>query len=89
MMTHCREEVEQLATWYNNLSLNVEKTKEMVVDFRKGCSVHPPLTINGTAVESVSSTKFLNCSTNPTALVKKTQQHLHLETKESKHHQQS
>ncbi len=34
---HYREEVAQLAEWCgaNNLSLNVSKTKEVVVDFRR------------------------------------------------------
>ncbi|KAF7641225.1 hypothetical protein LDENG_00288370, partial [Lucifuga dentata] len=82
-----REEVKQLTRWCNNnnLSLNVEKTKEMVLDFRRGSSEHPPLTINGTAVERCSSTKFLGVhiaddmtwSTNTTALTKKAQQCLH------------
>ncbi|KAF7643823.1 hypothetical protein LDENG_00232730 [Lucifuga dentata] len=38
-----REEVKQLTRWCNNnhLSLNVEKTKEMVLDFRRGSSEHP------------------------------------------------
>ena len=53
-----REEVEKLAMWCNNnnLSLNVDKTKEMVI---KGPSVHTPLNINGAAVERVQSIKFL------------------------------
>ncbi len=45
--THYREEVAQLAEWCgaNNLSLNVEKTKEVVLDFRRRNSIdHPPLT---------------------------------------------
>ena len=35
--TEYRNEVENLVNWYddNNLSLNVNKTKEIVVDFRK------------------------------------------------------
>ncbi|KAK0136910.1 hypothetical protein N1851_026932 [Merluccius polli] len=40
-------------------SLNVQKTKEIVVDFRRASTQHPPLTINGAAVERVSSTMFL------------------------------
>ncbi|KAK3552765.1 hypothetical protein QTP86_022340 [Hemibagrus guttatus] len=45
-----REEVQQLTAWFkaNNLSLNVKKTKEMVVDFRRAQST-----------EIVKSTKFL------------------------------
>merc|ERR1712082_280173 len=56
-----RDEVSQLTTWCgdNNLILNVEKTKEVVVDFRRTHTQHPPLAINGAAVERVSSTKFL------------------------------
>ncbi len=60
--THYREEVAQLAEWCgaNNLSLNVSKTKEVVVDFRRMNSIdHPPLTIDSSTVERVSSTKFL------------------------------
>ncbi len=41
--THYREEVAQLAEWYgaNNLSLNVGKTKEVVMDFRRNFVDHP------------------------------------------------
>ncbi len=41
--THYREEVAQLAEWCgaNNLSLNVEKTKEVVMDFRRNPVDHP------------------------------------------------
>ncbi|KAK3565430.1 hypothetical protein QTP86_009704 [Hemibagrus guttatus] len=56
-----REEVQRLTAWCkdNNLSLNVEKTKEMAVDFRRAQSDHSPLHINGSNVEIVKSTKFL------------------------------
>ncbi|KAK3525720.1 hypothetical protein QTP70_006752 [Hemibagrus guttatus] len=56
-----REEVRRLTAWCkaNNLSLNVDKTKEMVVDFRRAQSGHSPLFINGTSVEIAKSTKFL------------------------------
>ncbi len=42
--THYREEVAQLAEWCgaNNLSLNVEKTKEVVLDFRRRNSTDHP-----------------------------------------------
>ena len=43
----------------NNLSLNVNKTKEMIVDFRKQQREHPPIHIDGTVVEKVGSFKFL------------------------------
>lgn len=64
-------------------SLNVEKTKEVVVDFRRVHTQHAPLTINGATVERVSSTKFLGVHitedlwTNNTAtLAKKAQKSL-------------
>ncbi len=86
--THYREEVAQLAEWCgaNNLSLNVEKTKEVVLDFRRTNSTdHPPLTIDSSTVERVSSTKFLGVhitedltwTTNTMSLSKKAQQRLH------------
>ncbi len=54
-----REEVHTLTNWChnNNLSLNISKTKELVVDFRRRTSEHPPIT--GTLVERVSIIKFL------------------------------
>jgi hypothetical protein len=47
-----REEVRELSLWCqdNNLSLNVSKTKEYIVDFRKQRREHTPIHINGTAV---------------------------------------
>ncbi len=86
--THYREEVAQLAEWCgaNNLSLNVEKTKEIVLDFRRRNSIdHPPLAIDSLTVERVSSTKFLGVhitedltwTTNTMSLSKKAQQRLH------------
>ncbi len=84
--THYREEVAQLAEWCgaNNLSLNVEKTKEVVMDFRRNSVDHPPLTIDTSTVERVSSTKFLGVhitedltwTTNTKSISKKAQQRL-------------
>ncbi|KAK3528228.1 hypothetical protein QTP86_027679 [Hemibagrus guttatus] len=56
-----REEVQRLTAWCkaNNLFLNVEKTKEMVADFRRAQSDHSPLNIDGSNMEIVKSTKFL------------------------------
>ncbi len=86
--THYREEVAQLAEWCgtNNLPLNVGKTKDVVLDFRRRNSVdHPPLTIDSSTVERVSSTKFLGMhitedltwTTNTMSLSKKAQRRLH------------
>jgi hypothetical protein len=50
--TSYREEVRDLAVWCqeNNLSLNVIKTKEMIVDYRKERTEHAPILINQAAV---------------------------------------
>ncbi len=55
-------EVERLTAWCqdNCLSLNVSKTKELIVDFRKKHLLpYTPLVISGTPVERVSSFKYL------------------------------
>ena len=59
----------------NNLTLNVNKPKEMIVDFRKQSHIY----IDGTVVERVESFKFvgvhitdkLNWSTHTDSVVKK------------------
>ena len=43
----------------NNLFLNVIKTKEMIVDYRKRRAEHAPIFIDRTEVEQVESFKFL------------------------------
>ncbi len=56
------DEVERLTSWCqdNCLSLNVTKTKELIVDFRKWHLLpYTPLMISGTPVERVSSFKYL------------------------------
>jgi hypothetical protein len=59
--TAYREEVRDLAVWCqnNNLSLNMIKTKEMIVDYRKRSNKHTPILINGAVVVQVESFKFL------------------------------
>jgi hypothetical protein len=54
-----REEVRDLAVWCqdNNLSLNISKTKELIVDYRKQRTKHAP--IDRAVVEQVESFKFL------------------------------
>lgn len=58
--TNYWSEVSRLACCYkdNNLLLDVEKTKEMVVDFRRAYAQLAPLIINNATVERVKSTKF-------------------------------
>jgi hypothetical protein len=59
--TAYREEVRDLAVWCqdNNLSLNVIKTKEMIVAYRKRRVEHAPILIDWAEVEQVESFKFL------------------------------
>ncbi len=56
-----REEVSTLTKWcqVNHLSLNIDKTKELVVDFRRQSRVHTSISIDKTPVERLSSFKFL------------------------------
>ncbi|KAI4898624.1 hypothetical protein NFI96_006405 [Prochilodus magdalenae] len=69
----------------NNLSLNVDKTKEMVVNFRRTRRDHSPLHIDCSIVETVKSTKFLRVhlaedltwSLNTSTITKKAQQRLY------------
>ncbi|KAI5620333.1 hypothetical protein C0J50_20103 [Silurus asotus] len=72
-----REEVQQLTAWYcaNKMSLNIDKTKEMFVDFRRAQSDHSPVTINGSSVKIIESTKFI------------AGEKLHLITQQQLHHQ--
>ena len=58
------EEVRDLAAWWkdHNLSLNVIKTKEILVDYMKRRTEHAPILIDGAAVEQVESL----VSTSPT-----------------------
>ncbi len=52
-----REEVSTLTKWCqeNHLSLNIDKTKELVVDYRRQSREHTPITIDKTPVEWVNS----------------------------------
>ena len=55
------EEVRELSVWCkdNHLSLNVIKTKEMIVDYMKKRTEHASILIDSAAVEQVKSFKFL------------------------------
>ncbi|KAI4885809.1 hypothetical protein NFI96_004686, partial [Prochilodus magdalenae] len=60
--TAYRDEVGALSEWryHNNLSLNISRTEEMIMDHRKlQRSGHSSLFINGAGVERVSSVRFL------------------------------
>ncbi len=68
----------------NHLSLNIDKTKELVVDYRRQSREHTPITIDKTPVERVNCFKFLGIhitedltwSTHTDAVLKKTHQRL-------------
>lgn len=69
----------------NDLFLNVDKTRELVIDFRKKSPPLQPLTIKGTVVERANSHKFLGLhltsnlswTTNTVSTVKKAQKRLY------------
>ncbi len=77
---------EYLTKWCqeNHLSLNIDKTKELVVDFRRQSREHTPISIDKTPVERVNSFKFLGVhitedltwSTHTDAVLKKAHQRL-------------
>ncbi len=82
------EDINHLAEWCteNNLLLNVSKTKELIVDFRKKeAKTHKPVYINGAEVEQVSSFKLLGINitenlswtSHISAVVKKAQKWLY------------
>ena len=84
--TAYREEVRDLAVWCqdNNLSLNVSKTKKLIVDYRKWRAEHAPIHINGSVAEQLESFKFLGVhitkqlswSTHTNIVVKRVRKHL-------------
>ena len=59
--TAYREEVRDMTVWCqdNKRSLNMIKTKEMIVDYRKRRTEHAPILIDRAVVEQVESFKFL------------------------------
>ena len=44
----------------NNLSLNIRKSKELIVDYRKRRAEHTPIHIKGAVMEQVDRVKFLS-----------------------------
>ena len=85
--TAYRTQVKTTENWCcnNNLILNVAKTKEIIVDFRKNKNEKQPLIINGQNVEQVDNYKFLGThisndlkwQKNSTDIVKKARQRLY------------
>ena len=82
-----RDQIVGLVNWCNenNLSLNVSKTKEMIIDFRRNKTPLLPLMINGESVEQVNIFKFLGTHvsndlkwcTNTDEILKKARQRLY------------
>ncbi len=82
-----RQEVKELAVWcsLNNLELNMLKTVEMIMDFRRNPPCSPPLTIMNITVTAVESFRFLGTTISQDlkwdnhieSIVKKTQQRLY------------
>ncbi len=82
-----RQEAEQLAVWcsLNNLELNMLKTVEMTVNFRRNLPALPPLTIMDSTVPAVESFRFLGTTISQDlkwdnhidSIVKKAQQRLY------------
>ena len=80
--------VVRFSSWCSNncLHLNVSKTKEMCIDFRRNRTVFSPIVINGVPVEQIDSFKYLgvmldenlSLTEHVTAVQKKSQQRLHV-----------
>jgi hypothetical protein len=82
------EEVDRFSLWckQNFLDLNVQKTKEMIMDFRKTSTPIPDLFIEGVKVERVTEYKYLgtvideklNFNSNTHSIHKKCQSRIYL-----------
>ena len=59
-------EIDMFVKWCkeHSLHLNVSKTKEIVIDFRKSQHVHPNVIIDGETVEQVENYKYLGVHVN-------------------------
>ena len=85
--TAYREEVQRMVDWCgkNNLVLNVSKTREMTIDFRKHKNPMCQLLIDNTVVKQVESFKFLGSTissdlswgNNTASMVKRGQQRMY------------
>ena len=85
--TNYRREIDGITDWCdrNNLFLNVSKTKEMIVDFRRNKYEMVPIIINDIIVEQIDVFKFLGIFItndlswhfNCVELLKKSRQRLH------------
>jgi hypothetical protein len=79
-----RSETWQCGANNNNHFLNVSKTKELIVDYRKRRAEQAPINIDGTEVERVDNSKFLGVhitnklswSKHTKTVVKRARQHI-------------
>ena len=81
------KEIEMFVNWCNTnyLILNVDKTKEMIFDFRRNITEPDPVTIDGKEVDRVEAFKYLGVtidnklswSPNTDALIKKSKPRLY------------
>lgn len=77
-----RKEVQNLSAWCTDNDLNIKKTKEIIIDYRRNKIKHNGLCINGKEVERVATFKFLGVhiaedltwSQNTSHIIKKAQQ---------------
>ena len=77
-----RKSIVDVIKWCNDnfLEVNVTKTKEMTIDFRKNKNEKVPILINGKDVEVVSEYKYLGCLISNDL---KWESHLHCQIKKA------
>jgi hypothetical protein len=86
--TSYRAQIDHTIEWCaaNNLTLNVSKTKEVIIDFRrKNKNIKHPITINNSHVDIVPNFKFLGTyiaqdlkwHENSMDIIKRSRQRLH------------
>ena len=59
--TDYRQEIDNFVDWCddNYLHLNVDKTKEMIIDFRRNRAALTPIIIKGAEIQQVETYKYL------------------------------
>ena len=82
------KEVESFVNWcdYNYLNLNVRKTKEMIMDFRKDRNEYSLLTIKNEDVDLVHSYKYLGVHVDDQLTFKENIQHVYRKCIQRVHH---
>ena len=85
--TDYRQEIDNFVDWCddNYLHLNVDKTKEMIIDFRRNRAAPTPIIIKGAEIQQVETYKYLgvvvdnklNWTHNTDAIMKKLNSRMH------------